>query len=489
LNDPDLAVRVAAAQALSQVGGPRQAEAVAPVLAEGLKAPEVELRRSAAAALGRLDPKPDDLAAALETALEDDDPMTRLNAAEALCGLPGHADKGAGVLAEALDNPGLRFPALAILSRVGPAAGRAVPALVALLEQSNNNLVGQAAHALARVGGAAAVGPLMKVVNEGDARVRSEVVAALAAVGPAGVEPLAGLLKSNDARTRGASVRALGTLSRDDPGATAALLDALKSDDIEVRLVAVQSLGRLGSGPEADRLAALLKDPERSVAVEAAMALAPSRGAVAASALPVLLATADDRNHPDRLRAIEALGMLGPLAAPAVPTLVRALTEEGPARSRSVQALGRIGPAAKEAVPALREALLSPQASTRARAAIALWEVDRLAREAVPALIEAVQSPALRGNAFSSQQEMYSTMMPKTSMPPRFNRTGFGTALPWDDPGASRREAIEALGRMKSEARAAVPALADAAKEVDDAIRRAAIEALKAIDPVFPSAG
>ncbi|MGI9373478.1 MAG: HEAT repeat domain-containing protein, partial [Hyphomicrobiales bacterium] len=57
-----------------------------------------------------------------------------------------------------------------------------------------------------------------------------------------------------------------------------------------------------------------------------------------------------------RLRAIKNIGYFGPLAAEAVPILIKALSEENQAmRTEAVVALEKIGPGAKDAVAALEE--------------------------------------------------------------------------------------------------------------------------------------
>ncbi len=49
--------------------------------------------------------------------------------------------------------------------------------------------------------------------------------------------------------------------------------------------------------------------------------------------------------------------------------------------------------------------------------------------------------------------------------------------------GPVRRRAAEVLGSLGAEAKAAAPALAETVKDPDEAVRRAAGEALKKIDP------
>ncbi len=49
-------------------------------------------------------------------------------------------------------------------------------------------------------------------------------------------------------------------------------------------------------------------------------------------------------------------------------------------------------------------------------------------------------------------------------------------------PPGFRREVVEAIGRMGSQAKEAVPALREASREADAAVRKAATEALGAVE-------
>jgi HEAT repeat protein len=261
----------------------------------------------------------------------------------------------------------------------------------------------------------------------------------------------------------------------------------LDDEEAEVRAQAARALGAIARDVEAGRpaLREALNDKDAAVRLEAAIGLAKLGGEAATAALSTLQAAARDKSHPDRLRAIEALGEIGPSAAPAVPLLVLALREEGPVRLRAVEALGRIGPPAREAAPALERVLSDPD--LQARAAIALWEVGREAETTVPLLVEALRSPALRpptlrpGYAGEPPPSVTSTNVRRFNV---FSQgVPGGTSSPQAVPPSFRREVIEALGRMKGQARAAVPALREAAKEADPALRNAAAKALEAIDP------
>ena len=99
--------------------------AVARALAEALKDPDVEVRRSAVLSLSRIGPGAEPATSALVEALKDTDVE-------------------------------VRGPAAVALGRIGPKAAGVVPGLIALLKDSDHDVRGAAALALARIGNPAA---------------------------------------------------------------------------------------------------------------------------------------------------------------------------------------------------------------------------------------------------------------------------------------------------------------------------------------------
>jgi hypothetical protein len=85
------------------------------------------------------------------------------------------------------------------------------------------------------------------------------------------------------------------------------------------------------------------------------------------------------------------LGQLGPKAAPAVPALIRALSDESQkVRRLAAGSLGRIGLPAGSAVPELTRALSAEDAAVRRAATEALGLIGAPSGVAVPRLIEAL---------------------------------------------------------------------------------------------------
>jgi hypothetical protein len=150
--------------------------------------------------------------------------------------------------------------------------------------------------------------------------------------------------------------------------------------------------------PEAARMLAGDDRRGRRIAAQTLAAADPEK------AVPILLGALNAKNAESRMAAIWALGRIGPPAAEAVPSLVKALDgeaapprdpkessvtrlrrEKRSARIReyTARALANIGP---RAVPALIRALGSSDPETRIAAARALGRMGPKAKEAVPAL-------------------------------------------------------------------------------------------------------
>jgi HEAT repeat protein len=149
-----------------------------------------------------------------------------------------------------------------------------------------------------------------------------------------------------------------------DPAALGVLLELAKSPQTVVRLVALGGLAELK---------------------------AAELGAQAKDAVPILAAALADKNLNARYFAASTLQKIGPLAASAVPALIKALSThpatepglDGPpryyqdARSVAADALGSIGPAAKAAVGRLREVAARDEApEVRGAATEALKKIE-----------------------------------------------------------------------------------------------------------------
>jgi HEAT repeat protein len=98
-----------------------------------------------------------------------------------------------------------------------------------------------------------------------------------------------------------------------------------------------------------------------------------------------------------RKGAARVLQEAGPVAAPAVPALVKAIKEDkvDGVRAASVKVLQGIGPDAKEAVLVLADALSDKTLEVKLNAADALGAIGPAAKDATPALIAGMNTPGM----------------------------------------------------------------------------------------------
>ncbi len=157
LTDSDPEVRVNAALALSNIGGSDAAAAVN-VLLDALRRGDLELRRQAAAAIRNIGPEAKKAVPDLIKALRDPDAETRTNAALALGGIGANAEAAVVPLTDLVANTKekteTRIEAAVALRSIGPvpAAVRAVPNLLRVLEDSRPGHQGARARCLVAAG-------------------------------------------------------------------------------------------------------------------------------------------------------------------------------------------------------------------------------------------------------------------------------------------------------------------------------------------------
>jgi HEAT repeat protein len=182
------------------------------------------------------------------------------------------------------------------------------------------------------------------------------------AAGPDLVTKLAGLMRHTDPFVRADAAEVLGVLGPPAEAAVPELLDAvLREGNDPLRRAAVLAVGRIGRRTDL--------------------------------VLPVLLSVW--KTEPAELgpTVVEALGMLGAAAAPALPQLTRWLAHPvGDSAARAALVLGGLGEAAAEAVPALVDALKSGEGDLPAAAAFALGRIGRAEERLLRLLRKAARS-------------------------------------------------------------------------------------------------
>jgi HEAT repeat protein len=246
---------------------------------------------------------------------------------------------------------------------------------------------------------------------------------------------------------------------------------ALSDGDATVRRNAAQTLVRIEK-LMTPAVAHAMNDPDVSVRREAVAALPVHEERT----LEPLIAALADSHAETRQHAARALGALGSLAAPAVPSLIELLAGESSAcRSEAAIALGRIGSVAIASCPALTRVLVEDSRTVRAAAAQALCRIGHADDGVVAALCEATEDsdPTVRRHAVVGLGQL-----------------GLGHAEAFaairgalsDGTPAIRTAACHALSELGPGAREAVADLANLLNDEAVEVRRAVVSSVSQID-------
>ncbi len=326
------------------------------VLVDALQDPEAAVRAEVVFALGELEHR--DVIKPLLGVLRDPSDAVQELAVQALkkIGDASVVDSLVGVLMRG--SPGVQYHAAQALEAFGWSPGTmdeqipfyvasgdfkrvtmfgvdAVPALTAVLRGGSYERRVAAAQALAGLGEAAVLKPLIGALKDEEALVRSAVAAGLAQLGDAqAVSPLITVLKDHDRNVRVAVVSALGQLG--SKRAVAPLLQLVFDREWEVRAVVAEALGRLGDRSALQAVTELLSDRDQEVRQNAVAAI----GRVGdESAIEGLVLAMVDPHMGVRQAASRALNSLDPYweRSPRVQALVPQLQEGLRHRDSAVQ--------------------------------------------------------------------------------------------------------------------------------------------------------
>ena len=568
--DGDADVRDQAALALGKIG-----LAALPVLKESLKSDQATVRASAASALDVMGDAAKDADPALATAFkaETDEPtkirliqtLSRLEYAPAeflSLLLPLLKDKNEGVQRAAanaivlVELPGTTSVpvlkkmvasadaaeaklAIAMLGAIGPAAGGAVPELIAVRSKPGLAVEPGAVidETLVQIG-SPAVGELVKAMNRAGGDTNHWSVKCLRELGPAAVPMMIKSLESKEANRQRDAIQVLSLIGDSAEPAVPNLKQLAESGPREMRgpaLVALASAGAkagqvlplaekaladstpamrrsgatalaaLGNGarPAVPALIIGLKDKDASVAADCARALG-GLGTTAASAVQPLIAALGRSELEVREASVRALGRLGELAKAAVPALMKLLPESKPPLQPAVAvALGAMGANAREALPQLEKGLASEDAGTRAASMTAFARIESDNGRKVAVLKKALDDPAqpVRVTAITELGRLGQAAEPAAEK--LYELTEKGTeseqalevlsgmrirsvpllvrALGNPDPYV-RQYAVERLGQLGKAAKDAVPEIKKLQEDKEDFVKRSARAAVRDIE-------
>ena len=408
------------------------------------------------------------------------------------------------------------------LAEIGPPARAAVPALVKAMNVSNKHALRLCAvKAVGRIGAEAreAIPSLIIALEgEGSGYVSPAAVDALVQIGPVAVPALIKALRESKPAVRQAASEALGRLGPAAKAAVPALSEALKDSDFFVRAAAAFALWRIDGQTEAARsaisaLVALLEkqtphDREIYRVVNVLRGTGPLLPQTAApglvktlenwsrapevlvdmgvEAVPALIVALDDGKEYVRISAISTLGQLGPVASEAVPALTRALTDaKADVRTRAAFALARMGKHARPAIPALGRNLDDPNPIVRWASFAAVRALGTDAVAAVPALGRVARNPRSRvwDDRSSNFQNSRILEYLADSVKGNADAAPVLAAFQRSKPTSDSELAIQILADLGPAARDAVPSLLVACHDERVTVRRAALAALKKVDP------
>lgn len=381
--------------------------------------------------------------------LHDKEANNRYRAAQVLYRQSAQVKAALPALKAALEDTDqrVRSYAVAALGRLGPEN------LPRLLEALGSERLAPAARAGLKELGKDAVGPLLRILGEGDPQRRAAAAAALGFVGAAGIEAVPALQKALNDPNGMVRVQAAGALRLLDPASrsgVAPLIAGLQDQDEAVRREAAELLARLNVREALPALRAALKDPSPLVRVPAAAGVVLIDRSGANAMVPYLIEGLKGTSVKNFQIAAQVLGIVGSGAYEALPALL-----EGMKRPNSYLAqlaalsAAQIGKDDRAVFTALLGALKSPLGELRLAAVNALSRMTIRDPAAVAALVEALQNP--------------------------------------DDP-LLRQGAASTLGTFGAAAKPAVPALVKALKDPEPQVRLGAVEALMRLDAREPAA-
>ena len=338
--------RLQAILALAAIGE-KAAAVAAPALIAAVQSPDKSLRFPATFALGKV--RAADADAALQKVAADEDEVLSATASWALAqihrGEKPFAAEAEAKLLKTLDSgsPAVREGVIAGLSDLAAQLDedekKKLAATFTRLLADADPGVGQAAGAaIIRLGGVCVDTLRVKLA---DPAVRTNILEVLAGLGPAAKPALDDLVKElgdADAEHASEAAVAIAAIGPDAAAAVPALqrLVADKKAAPGLRYSAAYALGRIGPAAKetVTDLRGLTETEDElmaTVAVWAALKVAPEETSLFEKAIPLLRRALRAERHAVRLEAAVALGDIGPAAGSAIP-LLELVAEDDPAK-------------------------------------------------------------------------------------------------------------------------------------------------------------
>jgi HEAT repeat protein len=363
----------------------------------------------------------------------------------------------------------MRSGAARALGGMGPAAKAAIPALLENLGHKDASVQQDVIDALGSIG-AAAKPKLIEALSSDDPRQRSTAALALGAMGRAAQDAsgpvLAQLDSESDATARASLLTALARIGAD---VAPVLIEALKDEREPIRHAAINGLLTMRSAqPQIVKaLTALVRDPDAAVSERAAYALG-RLGEVAAPAVPAILDVIEKR-APAPQAFLDAIVQIG---EPAIAPLLERFEKTEPAivtrdhwAVKCVQQMGGLG------AGRVARSLTHPSPSVRLLAARALVELGPDAESATPALLKALADKSMHVRA-AALTALVAARTPLAQLEPHLH-AAFKSSSP-----VIRAAAVESAVRLDADGKAFRPLVIAALKDPDETVRKSVINQL-----------
>jgi HEAT repeat protein len=387
----DALIRAGAVESLGYSSAPNDQVQLAVLKCAQDAAPEV--RAAAVKSLAAFEVPDDVLLPILKENLRHEDERVRLAVVNLLVKrralLLQMAPELASLLTAELD--GVARHAAFLLGKIGP---EAAPLLLKALDHEKSR-IDQVAEALSQIG-RQVVELLTQAIRAPQPRVRRGAALALGQIrplAPGTAQKLTAGLRDPDHAVRAAFLTAIGYLGSRASESVPAVRDMLQDESAEIRVQAIDILSQ--SAPHDDRLLGdfteLLNDPDAQVqrqAIDHIRFLGP----MGSKALTVIIGKLDSSSPEVRLAAAEFVESQGQAASEAVPALSALLDDATPKiRTIAAQSLGKMGKAAQPAFARLTSLLGAEQVEVREAATLALGSLELDAEVIRPHLAKALR--------------------------------------------------------------------------------------------------
>jgi HEAT repeat protein len=348
-----------------------------PILHELAQDESADVRFEAIQSMVKYAPHGTETVTVLIDALADGEPRIRRQAASVLGVMGSEAKAAVPELTRLLHDNTVRVPAMRALSKMGPDAAPAVPAIMEFLDAGDLETCNEAIIALQNLGPTAAPAGdrLIDLLNADDIVTRQRAAMAIGSIGPSAVRAVQPLLEAGlqEPAMRRSVAEALANVDRADVGSLSTIRRAL--DVSELRRVAARLARRLGADAEPlipDLVAWLQIDPPN----DETKAIAHAIVRLGTKSISPLRQALRDDDPAKRALATAIISEYGPDAREAVPDLMNVLRDDVPrVRAAAALTLSRIGANARDAVPALVALFDDPDPTVRHRAAFAIGEL------------------------------------------------------------------------------------------------------------------